>query len=181
MYPCPCGWFGDTHKECTDSLAQVLRYQNRISGPLLDRIDTHVQVPRVVYDKLSWNRLGESSAQIRERVERARDNRRHRARSDRSIEGIGGGRLSTRDAAMARTRRSRSFGNNGSRRSATLSRGSASLNNVRLICGNGSASLGHSRRALIERDHEELLHAKKRAGLSEKPTRFSYATIPPRC
>ncbi len=78
VYPCPCGWYGDPTKECTDSLAQVLRYQNRISGPLLDRIDIHVEVPRVDYEKLSSNRVGEPSMKIRERVERAREQQRKR-------------------------------------------------------------------------------------------------------
>ncbi len=72
-YPCPCGYWGDPTKECTDSLAQVMRYQNRISGPLLDRIDIHVEVPRVDYEKLSSNRMGEPSAKIRERVQDARE------------------------------------------------------------------------------------------------------------
>ncbi len=72
-YPCPCGYFGDPTKECTDSLAQAMRYQNRISGPLPDRIDIHVEVPRVDYEKLSSDRLGEPSAKIRERVQAARE------------------------------------------------------------------------------------------------------------
>ncbi len=71
--PCPCGYHGDPVRECTCSLTQVLRYQKRISGPLLDRIDIHIDVPRVEYDKLTSERLGESSAQIRARVERARE------------------------------------------------------------------------------------------------------------
>lgn len=66
----------DPLKQCTDSLPHVMRYQNRINGPLLDLIDIHMQVPRVDYDKLSGNRLGEASAQTRERVERARDKQR---------------------------------------------------------------------------------------------------------
>ncbi len=78
MYPCPCGYFGDPTKECTDSLAQVMRYQNRISGPLLDRIDIHVEVPRVDYEKLSSDRMGEPSAKIRERVESARERQHNR-------------------------------------------------------------------------------------------------------
>ncbi len=78
VYPCPCGYFNDPVKECTDSLAQVLRYQNRISGPLLDRIDIHVEVPRVDYEKLSGDRLGEPSIKIRERVEKARERQRAR-------------------------------------------------------------------------------------------------------
>ena len=56
----------------------VSRYQKRISGPLLDRIDIHVEVPRVDYEKLADDRLGEPSARIRERVERARAIQRQR-------------------------------------------------------------------------------------------------------
>ncbi len=78
MNPCPCGYFGDPVRECTCSLANVLRYQKRISGPLLDRIDIHVQVPRVDYEKLSGNRLGEKSEAIRARVEKARARQRQR-------------------------------------------------------------------------------------------------------
>jgi magnesium chelatase family protein len=78
MNPCPCGYFNDPVKECTCSLSMVSRYQKRISGPLLDRIDIHVEVPRVDYDKLSSDRLGEPSAAIRERVGAARDIQRQR-------------------------------------------------------------------------------------------------------
>jgi len=78
MNPCPCGYYSDPVKECTCSLSNVLRYQKRISGPLLDRIDIHVEVPRVDYEKLSGNRLGEPSAKIRERVERAYERQRAR-------------------------------------------------------------------------------------------------------
>jgi magnesium chelatase family protein len=46
-YPCPCGWYGDPVKECTCSNAMVSHYQKRISGPLLDRIDIHIEVPHV--------------------------------------------------------------------------------------------------------------------------------------
>ena len=76
--PCPCGYYGDPVKECTCSLGTVLRYQKRISGPLLDRIDIHIEVPRVDYEKLAGDRLGESSAKIRERVEKARERQRRR-------------------------------------------------------------------------------------------------------
>ncbi len=78
MNPCPCGYYGDPVKECTDSLSQVLRYQKRISGPLLDRIDIHMTVPRVDFEKLSGDRLGESSEIIRARVEQARAIQRKR-------------------------------------------------------------------------------------------------------
>jgi len=78
MNPCPCGYFGDPVKECTCSLSMVSRYQKRISGPLLDRIDIHVEVPRVEYDKLTDDRLGEKSEDIRARVEKAREMQRRR-------------------------------------------------------------------------------------------------------
>ncbi len=73
MNPCPCGYFGDSAKPCTCSNSVITRYQKRISGPLLDRIDIHVEVPRVAYDKLREDRPGEPSAAIQERVEAARE------------------------------------------------------------------------------------------------------------
>jgi len=76
--PCPCGYHNDPVKECTCTPAVVSRYQKRISGPLLDRIDIHLEVPRVEYEKLSDDRLGEPSAAIRQRVESARERQRRR-------------------------------------------------------------------------------------------------------
>lgn len=78
MNPCPCGYYGDPQKACTCSSATVTKYQKRISGPLLDRIDIHIQVPRVDYEKLSGRRQGEPSRIVRERVEAARDRQRKR-------------------------------------------------------------------------------------------------------
>ena len=78
MNPCPCGYYGDAVRECTCSMRAVSHYQKRISGPLLDRIDIHVEVPRVDYEKLTDERLGESSGAIRARVERARQVQRER-------------------------------------------------------------------------------------------------------
>ncbi len=78
MNPCPCGFFGDQGRECTCSPASVTRYQKRISGPLLDRIDIHIEVPRVDFIKLSDDRLGEPSMDIRSRVEAARQRQRSR-------------------------------------------------------------------------------------------------------
>jgi magnesium chelatase family protein len=78
MNPCPCGYYGDSLKPCTCAHSVVTKYQKRISGPLLDRIDIHIEVPRVDYEKLSSDRLGESSAAIRERVETARRFQRER-------------------------------------------------------------------------------------------------------
>ena len=71
--PCPCGFYGDPVKPCTCSQAAITRYQQRLSGPLLDRIDIHIEVPRVEYEKLSTDRRGEPSASIRQRVQAARD------------------------------------------------------------------------------------------------------------
>ena len=72
MNPCPCGYYGDLAKECVCSESTVSRYQKRISGPLLDRIDIFAEVPRVDYEKLAANTSGEPSSVVRERVERAR-------------------------------------------------------------------------------------------------------------
>jgi magnesium chelatase family protein len=82
MNPCPCGYYGDLVKECTCSNQMITRYQKRISGPMIDRIDIHIEVPRVEYEKLSDDRLGESSAQVQARVEAARERQRLRFASD---------------------------------------------------------------------------------------------------
>ncbi len=73
MNPCPCGYYGDSQKPCSCAPAVVTKYQKRISGPLLDRIDIHIEVPRVDYEKLSGDRVGESSESIRARVQTARN------------------------------------------------------------------------------------------------------------
>jgi magnesium chelatase family protein len=73
MNPYPCGFYGDTQKPCTCASTMVTKYQKRISGPLLDHIDIHIEVPRVDYDKLSGDQVGETSATIRARVQAARD------------------------------------------------------------------------------------------------------------
>jgi len=73
VYPCPCGFYGDSQKACTCAHGVVTKYQKRISGPLLDRIDIHIEVPRVDYEKLSDDRVGESSEAIRARVQAARN------------------------------------------------------------------------------------------------------------
>jgi magnesium chelatase family protein len=86
MNPCPCGYYGDSLKLCTCSQAFITTYQKRISGPLLDRIDIHIQVPRVNYDRLSDERFGESSAVIRKRVEAAREVQRQRFSSSEFVE-----------------------------------------------------------------------------------------------
>ena len=66
MNPCYCGYYGDPQKQCTCSPSMVTKYQKRISGPLLDRIDIFVEVPRVEYDKLTGADMGEASAMVRQ-------------------------------------------------------------------------------------------------------------------
>jgi magnesium chelatase family protein len=94
MNPCPCGYYGDAIKPCTCSAATVTKYQKRISGPLLDRIDIHIEVPRVAYEKLSDSRLGEPSAVIRARIEAARQRQRQR------FDGAGGQPSSGQPSAL---------------------------------------------------------------------------------
>jgi magnesium chelatase family protein len=72
MNPCPCGFFNDPSRECKCSPMQIQRYVSKISGPLLDRIDIHIDVPAVKITELSNSTPGEPSASIRERVIRAR-------------------------------------------------------------------------------------------------------------
>ena len=73
MNPCPCGYYNHPTKECTCAAGAVFRYMNRISGPLMDRIDLHIEVTPVALEELSSDRVEESSATIRERVIRARE------------------------------------------------------------------------------------------------------------
>jgi magnesium chelatase family protein len=72
MNPCPCGFFGDPKRECNCSYLNIQRYRSKISGPLMDRIDLHVEVPAVAYKDLSAKDAGRSSAEIIERVKMAR-------------------------------------------------------------------------------------------------------------
>jgi magnesium chelatase family protein len=78
MNPCPCGFAGDPHHPCACLPTHVTRYRNRVSGPLLDRIDIHVEVPAVRYRELSRAAEGEPSRSVRARVESARELQRRR-------------------------------------------------------------------------------------------------------
>lgn len=79
MNPCPCGNYGNYRKECVCPPAAVLKYKKKISGPILDRIDIHVETPEVEYEKLNWEG-GESSVEIKERVSTAREIQKKRFR-----------------------------------------------------------------------------------------------------
>jgi len=72
MNPCPCGYAGDSEKHCICSSSQVASYRKKISGPILDRIDLHVEVPRLKFEKLTGTAPGETSAAIKSRVEQCR-------------------------------------------------------------------------------------------------------------
>ena len=85
MQPCPCGYWGDTQKACGCVPAVVTKYQKRISDPLLNRIDIHIEVPRVDYEKLSGDRIGETSEAIRKRVQAARNIQKRFASSQSDI------------------------------------------------------------------------------------------------
>jgi magnesium chelatase family protein len=80
MNPCPCGYFNDKSRECMCTPPMIQRYVAKISGPLLDRIDIHIEVPAVPYKELRGGAAAEGSAQIRERVLTARDRQRQRFR-----------------------------------------------------------------------------------------------------
>ena len=80
---CPCGYFSDPVMECRCSVYQIHRYRKKVSGPLLDRIDIHMEVPRLRHDEIMRQRDGESSQAIRERVKKAR------RRQQRRFQGLG--------------------------------------------------------------------------------------------
>ncbi len=76
--PCPCGYLSDPEKHCICTPTQVIRYQKKVSGPILDRIDIHIEVPRIKYDKLASEKVAEESAKVKERVETARQKQKAR-------------------------------------------------------------------------------------------------------
>ncbi len=83
MNPCPCGYYGDPRHECTCTREEIVRYRNRISGPLMDRIDIHVDVPAVPFTDLARRKPAESSAAIRQRVQKAHQVQRQRFANSR--------------------------------------------------------------------------------------------------
>lgn len=84
MNPCPCGFLTDPIKQCICNPAQIIRYQKKISGPLLDRIDIYIEVPRVKYEKLADERIAEKSAKIRERTETTRKIQKERFKTSKT-------------------------------------------------------------------------------------------------
>jgi magnesium chelatase family protein len=85
MNPCPCGYYTDPNKECTCQPQMIQKYMAKISGPLLDRIDLHIEVPAVQYKELASKESGEKSESIRARVVRAREIQRERFRGKKGL------------------------------------------------------------------------------------------------
>ncbi len=101
MNPCPCGYYGDSTHHCTCSETAVTRYRHRISGPLLDRIDIFVDVPRVDYEKLANGNAIEGSAEVRARVEASREVQRHRFSESRLSANAEMGPVEVRECCQA--------------------------------------------------------------------------------
>jgi len=78
MNPCPCGYYGDPFRQCTCPPSLVSRYQKRISGPFIDRVDIFIEVPHIEYEKLADDRLGEKSDKVQARVKAARSRQQKR-------------------------------------------------------------------------------------------------------
>lgn len=91
MNPCPCGYFGDPRRECRCTVRQVHNYRAKVSGPLLDRIDCHVEVPAVPYRELSSSSGGSSSAGMCEKVVHAREIQRRRFAGEKILNNAGMG------------------------------------------------------------------------------------------
>ncbi len=85
MNPCPCGYFMDTGKQCMCSAIQIQRYRNKVSGPLLDRIDMHINLPPVSIREMRTTRSGEPSKDVRTRVNKARDLQHSRYKNEKGI------------------------------------------------------------------------------------------------
>jgi magnesium chelatase family protein len=84
VYPCECGYLGDPRHECRCNPTQIQRYRSRISGPLLDRIDIHIEAPALSISELRNDQPGESSQTVRERVRAARERQLARLRGSRA-------------------------------------------------------------------------------------------------
>ncbi|MCM8803399.1 MAG: ATP-binding protein, partial [Candidatus Omnitrophica bacterium] len=80
--PCPCGWYGDSQRECHCTLSQILKYRKKLSGPLLDRIDIHIEITSLPANILFEEEEEESSESIRKRVERARELQKERFKNE---------------------------------------------------------------------------------------------------
>jgi len=85
MNPCPCGFYTDPNRECTCNSGMIQKYMSKISGPLLDRIDIHIEVPAVKYKELSSSAKGEPSSEIRKRVVKARELQQNRFKETPTI------------------------------------------------------------------------------------------------
>ena len=85
MNPCPCGYFGHPKRQCTCKQGDVSKYLSRVSGPLLDRLDLHIEVPPVEFNDISSNKFAEDSASIKKRVDKAREIQNNRYKNTKII------------------------------------------------------------------------------------------------
>lgn len=85
MNPCPCGYVSDPDRTCLCSSGQIMSYKKKISGPILDRIDLHIEVPRLKFEKLTASHDGETSGEIKKRIERTRHKQASRFKHDRIL------------------------------------------------------------------------------------------------
>ena len=85
MNPCPCGYYNDPEKQCTCTQNQINKYQRKVSGPIMDRIDLYVEVPHVKYEKLTDEKIDGSSEEIRSRVEKTRKIQTERFKNDNIV------------------------------------------------------------------------------------------------
>ena len=106
MHACPCGFYGDSTRECRCTPATIQRYLGRISGPLLDRIDIHIEVPAVPYKELRSEASVENSATLRGRVAFARNKQAQRGCNNSALPPAGAAR-----ALQTRSRRRKNHGN----------------------------------------------------------------------
>ena len=97
MNPCPCGYRGDPNRDCQCTVPQVERYMSKISGPLLDRIDIHLEVPAVQFGELSRRQAGTSSAVMQQQVRVARQIQHNRFRKKSSTGHMCNARMTSRD------------------------------------------------------------------------------------
>jgi magnesium chelatase family protein len=179
MNPCPCRYYGDTIKPCSCAPSTVTKYQKRISGPLLDRIDIHVEVPRVDYQKLSDDRLGEASSVIRARVEAARE--RQRARFDEKREP----RIESREPRIA-NRNSTHESRFSALESSVVCNADMRVAEVRQYCKLDAAGESLVRAAmgqmnLSARGYQRVLKLARRSRTWQDASRYRLSTSPRCC
>ena len=161
MNPCPCGYFTDPKRRCKCTPYQIERYLSRISGPLIDRIDIHIEVPPVPWRQLRATSDGTDSASMREQVVRARQTQRNRFAGSSSPEPVAGSR-SVEDEADAAGGNSQSAIRNPQSRPSTTTNATMTTRQVRRFCKLDGAGEVLLKQAMTElglsaRAHDKVL------------------------